>query len=164
MFALPRTSRAAATIAVMVTGCLVFASPAMAKGKAPVKLDGKVNNKGVGAATSGTTEIDLDNFYFKKTFVKAPAGSVTVELKNEGSVQHTYTIDDQNIDVDLAPGASKTVTVTVGGTEPTTFYCKFHVGQGMQGALFVKAGGTGAKTGANSGTNSGGSGGYDYGN
>ena len=81
------------------------ASPAMAKSKPPVKLDGKVNNKGVGAATSGTVEIELDNYYFKKTFVKAPAGSVTVELKNEGSVQHTFTIDDQDIDVELAPGA-----------------------------------------------------------
>ena len=162
MRALPRTTRAAAAIALAAAGFVVLANPAMAKSKPPVKLDGKVNNKGVGAATSGTTEIELDNFYFKKTFVKTPAGSVTVELKNEGSVQHTFTIDDQDIDVELAPGASKTVTVAASDTAPTTFYCKFHVGQGMQGALFVKAGGTGAKTKTDSKSN--GPGGYDYGN
>lgn len=161
MSALPRTTRAAATIMLAVAGLVVLANPAMAKSKPPVKLDGKVNNKGVGAAKNGSVKIEQDDFYFKKTFIKAPAGTVTVELENEGAAQHSFTVDDQNIDVVVAPGATKTVTVTASDASPTTFYCKFHVGQGMQGALFVTTGGTGAKTNSDTETNSG-PGGYGY--
>jgi plastocyanin len=166
MRAFPRTVRATAAIALALAGFVVFASPAVAKGKAPVKLDGKVNNKGVGAAPNGSADIELDDFYFKKTFIKAPAGSVTVDLVNEGSAQHSFTIDDQNIDVVVSSGQTKTVTLTASDTAPTTFYCKFHVGQGMKGAVFVKAGGTGANTKTDSKPSDkapSGPGGYDYG-
>ena len=78
MIALPRTSRAAAAVTVMMVTCLVIASPAMAKSKAPVKLDGKVTNKGVGTAKNGTAQIEAHNYYFDKTLVKSEAGTVTV--------------------------------------------------------------------------------------
>jgi len=134
------------------------AAPAAAKSKKPVKLSGSVNNKGIGTATSGQAQIELDNFFFKKTFLKATAGTVTVQLENGGSVPHTFTIDAQNIDETLQPGDTKSVTVNVTAGKPTAFYCRFHKGQGMQGAFFTKAGAV-----ANNGTKSSpGSGSYGY--
>ena len=165
----PRVRRHGIAIVLVAALAVVvgLASPAFAKGKAPVKLSGKVNNKGVGTITNGSTELELDNFYFKKTFLKGTAGTVTLELKNEGSVPHTFTVDAQNIDQTLQPGDSKNVTVQLSATAPTTFYCSFHKTMGMQGALFV-AGGTKAAANAGAGdknksSGSGGSGGYDYG-
>ena len=110
--------------------------PAGAKSNPPVKLDGKVNNKGNGTIKNGKVEIEQDNYYFKKTFLKGTAGDVTVKFENEGSTTHSFTIDDQNIDVVVKPGKTKTVTVSLTDGAPVNFYCKFHVGQGMQGALF----------------------------
>ena len=160
MSALPRTTRAAAAIALAVAGFVVVANPALAKSKPPVKLDGKVNNKGIGKVSKGKVDIEADNFYFEKTFLKGTAGDVTVKIENEGSVPHSFTIDDQNIDEVLQPGKSATVTVSLAEGQPVNFYCKFHVSSGMQGAFYTTAGGTAADSGTKS---SGGPGGLDYG-
>jgi plastocyanin len=167
----PRIRRHGVAIVLVASMAVVvgLASPAFAKGsKTPVKLSGKVNNEGVGKIASGGTELELDDFYFKQTFLKGTAGTVTLELKNEGSVPHTFTVDAQNIDDTLQPGDSKNVTVQLAATAPTTFYCKFHKSMGMQGAMFVKGGATaaantGAKNDSKSSGSGGGSGGYDYG-
>ena len=160
----PRTLRrrlgALATMALVLglLGALVAGAPAGAKGKAPVKLDGKVNNKGTATIKNGKVDIEADNFYFEKTFLKGTAGDVTVEVENEGSVPHSFTIDDQDIDEVIQPGKKATVTVSLEAGKPVNFYCKFHVSSGMQGAMFTAAGGTAASTGGKTG-----SGGYDYG-
>jgi plastocyanin len=127
----------AAALVLGLVGVLAVSGPAGAKSKTPVKLDGKVNNKGTATIKNGKVEIEQDNYYFEKTFLKGVAGDVTVELKNEGSVTHTFTIDDQNIDETVKPGKTKTVTVTLASGSPVNFYCRFHVGQGMQGALYT---------------------------
>src|SRR5712692_8373425 len=67
--------------------------------KPPVRLEGKVNNKGSKTVKHGKIEIEADDFYFKPTFIKAkPGTTVTVELKNEGKAQHTFTIPSLGID------------------------------------------------------------------
>ena len=121
-------------------------APAGAKSKPPVQLDGKVNNKGIGKVSKGKVSIEQDNFYFKKTFIKGPAGSFTVKLENEGNTQHSFTIDDQDVDAVVQPGKSKTVTVELTDGEPVNFYCKFHRSSGMQGALYTAAGSTTTST------------------
>jgi plastocyanin len=130
-----------------LVGVAAVAAPAGAKGKAPVKLDGKVNNKGKATIKNGAVDIEADNFSFSKTFLKGSAGEVKVEVENESSVPHTFTIDDQEIDEELAPGEKATVTVSLEG-DPVTFYCQFHVGQGMQGAFYTGSGGNAASTGS----------------
>ena len=61
---------------------------------APVSLPGQTTNKGTGDATSGKIELEADDFYFNPTFIKVTPGStVTLTLKNEGSVQHTTTFN-----------------------------------------------------------------------
>jgi hypothetical protein len=44
---------------------------------------------------SGETEVELDDYYFEPTVLKAKPGSkITPELKNEGKVEHNFSIDD----------------------------------------------------------------------
>jgi plastocyanin len=94
---------------------------------------------------SGETEVELDDFYFEPTVLRAKPGSqVTLELKNEGSTEHNLSIDSQGIDKDVEAGEDAKVTVTMPKSGQLSFYCKYHKGMGMAGAL--AAGGTGATT------------------
>jgi plastocyanin len=149
--------------ALLMAGTVVgLAGPATAstatKTKPPVKLDGKVNNKGKATVSGNAVEIEQDDFFFKPTFLKAKAGStVQVTVKNGGGAEHTFTIDKQDIDEQLAPGDSVKVDVTIPSNgKPVAFYCRLHVSSGMQGALYSKGGGA-AKSGGDSD-----GGGYGY--
>jgi plastocyanin len=96
---------------------------------------------------SNEAEVELDNFYFDPTVLHGKPGSqVTLELKNEGSTEHNFTIDSQGIDKDLEAGEDAKVTVTFPKSGQLSFYCKYHKSMGMAGALV--AGGTGAMTGS----------------
>lgn len=135
--------------------------------KEPVKLTGTTNNHGgedVSGKDDAEVELELDNFYFAPTYIKAKGGQkVTVKLKNEGSTPHTFTMAD-GPDEQLAPGDTKTVTVTAPSGQVLVYYCRFHQGQGMQGAFYEHAGdsaGTGA-SGSSGGGSTSTSGGYGY--
>jgi plastocyanin len=95
---------------------------------------------------SGEAEVELDNFYFEPTVLTGKPGSqVTLELKNEGSTEHNFSIDSQSIDKDVEAGEDAKVTVTFPKSGEISFYCKYHKNMGMAGAL--AAGGTGGMTG-----------------
>jgi plastocyanin len=104
----------------------------------PVSLQGATNDHGTKTA-SNDMEIELDDFYFAPTYVRATAGErITVELHNEGQAPHTFTSNGLgNIDEELAPGARKTITITASAGGAAVFYCRFHQGQGMQGAVVI---------------------------
>jgi len=102
----------------------------------------QANDHGTQDATGKTTfEIEADNdegFYFNPTVLTGSANqSITLEIKNEGSVPHTFTIDSLNVSETLAPGTSKEVDVTFPGSGTVEFYCQFHRSQGMAGELQV---------------------------
>ena len=151
----------AALAVVAVTGTASASVPA--KNTPPVKLKGDVTNKGIGAVKGGEAEIEADDFYFKKTFIKGKAGStVAVTVKNEGSATHTFTINAQHINKTIQPGSSIHVEVKIPANgKAANFYCRFHVGSGMQGAFFSKAGGASSSK-AKSDSSSGSSRGYGY--
>ena len=108
------------------------------------------------ARSSGKTEVELDDFYFKPTVLQGkPGEQVKLELKNESKVEHTFTIDSQGIDQDLQPGDEAEVMVTIPKSGAVSFYCKFHKSSGMAGALAV-SGNTGGGGGGT--TTSGGKG------
>jgi plastocyanin len=93
---------------------------------------------------SKETEVELDDYYFKPTVIQGKAGQkVTLELKNEGKVEHSFVIDSQNIDKTLSPGQDAKVTVTIPASGAVSFYCKFHKSEGMAGALAVEGQGAG---------------------
>jgi plastocyanin len=104
----------------------------------PVSLAGATSDHGTKTA-SGTMEVELDDFYFEPTFIKAEAGQrITVMLHNEGQAPHTFTSTELgNVDEELPPGARKEITVTAPQSGQAVFFCQFHRGQGMQGAVFI---------------------------
>jgi plastocyanin len=94
---------------------------------------------------SGEAEVELDDFYFEPTVLRGKPGSqVTLELKNEGSTEHNFSIDSESINKDVEAGEDAKVTVTFPKSGQLSFYCKYHKNMGMAGAL--AAGGTGAMT------------------
>jgi plastocyanin len=110
----------------------------------PVTLAGTVNDHGAkDLGAKAEFELEIDNFYFSPTFIKAAPGStVKVELHNEGSTAHTFTIDALKVDKTLQPGDNIDVPVRMPASGALAFYCRFHRGQGMQGALYGATGDT----------------------
>ena len=89
---------------------------------------------------AGSTELELeaDDFYFGPTVLDGDAGqSLTLSLHNEGDAPHTFTIDEAGIDEELQPGDEGSIDVTFPDSGALVFYCRFHRGQGMLGALSV---------------------------
>jgi uncharacterized cupredoxin-like copper-binding protein len=155
------TAAVAVLAALSIGGVAAASTPAKPK---PPKLEGDVNNKGVGKVTGGETDLEADDFYFERTFIKGKAGgNVAVTINNEGATAHTFTIDAQDIDETLQPGDSIDVTVKIPSNgKAARFYCRFHEQQGMQGAFFSKAGKARSKSASNSGNTNTGDGGYGY--
>lgn len=113
-----------------------------AKKKPPVKLSGKVTNRGTKTVTGGEIEIEADDFSFGPTFVKGRAGEeVHLTVRNDGDATHTFTVDAQDVDEKIEPGevAHAVVTIPDDG-KAVEFSCRFHKGSGMRGAFFSKAG------------------------
>jgi plastocyanin len=110
------------------------------------------------ASSSGKTEVELDDFYFEPTVLQGKPGTkVELELKNEGTEEHTFTIDSENVDQELQPGDEAEVTVTIPKSGAVSFYCKLHKSSGMAGALAVSDG-TGGMTDTGGDTTTGGGG------
>jgi plastocyanin len=104
------------------------------------------NNHGT-KSVSGEAEVELDDYYFEPTVLKGkPGSSVTLELKNEGSVEHNFTIDSQGIDKNLEAGEDVKVSFTIPKSGVVSFYCKYHKSMGMAGALSGGANGGGSTT------------------
>ena len=87
-------------------------------------------------------EVEADNddgFYFKPTVLTGSANqSIKLEIKNEGTALHNFSIDSENVNVNIDPGSSQEVTVTFPATGTVEFYCSFHRTLGMAGELQVK--------------------------
>jgi plastocyanin len=154
-------------LAVAVTGC---GGKSTAKPSSSGGSRGQTTVAGVTANNHGTksvstsAEVEMDDYYFEPTVIEGkPGASVTLELKNEGSIEHNFSIDAQNVDMNVQPNSSAKVTVTIPKSGAVSFYCKFHKSMGMAGALEVS--GSGGMTGTGGGTSTGGtttSKGYGY--
>jgi plastocyanin len=92
---------------------------------------------------SGVSSVNVEqqnapDFYFSPTVLTGSAGQqLTIHLENKGTFPHTFTIDDQNIDVELQPGDEQDVQVTFASSGAVEFYCRFHHSMGMAGELLV---------------------------
>lgn len=108
--------------------------------KAPVSLSGKVTNKGVVKVSGTTVTVKASDFAFTPTYVEAaPNTHLTITVSNVGSSTHSFTIDSAHVDRTLTAGKSTTVSVTVPASGSLNFFCKFHRGLGMQGAIVAKS-------------------------
>jgi plastocyanin len=108
--------------------------------KAPASLSGQVTNKGTVTVSGSSVTIDAQDFAFKPTFVKAAPGTkLTVKVVNQGQALHTFTAPTAHVDMQVASGKTVTATVTVPASGSLNFYCRFHRGIGMQGAIVAKS-------------------------
>jgi plastocyanin len=64
-------------------------------------------------------------------------------LTNAGDAPHTFTIDEFDLDAEVAAGEEMTVSVTPSDSGEFSYYCRFHRQQDMQGSITV-SGVTGA--------------------
>jgi plastocyanin len=141
---------AGALLLLAAAGCGSSSSSSSGSTRESRSSGGQRTIAGVNANDHGTktvskeTELELDDYYFKPTVIQGKAGQkVTLELKNEGKVEHSFTIDSQGVDKTLSPGAETKVTVTIPASGSVSFYCKFHKSSGMAGALAVEGQGAG---------------------
>jgi plastocyanin len=89
-------------------------------------------------AGDSQVELEADDFYFEPTVLSGEAGqTLTVEVMNEGDATHTFTLEEQGVDLQLAPGESGEAEVTFPDSGALVFICRFHSGQGMRGGLSV---------------------------
>ena len=88
---------------------------------------------GTASAGSGAT-ITAANIAFDPTELSVAAGE-TITLRNEDGVEHSFTIDDPEIDAEAEGGEEATVDAP---DEPGTydFHCRYHPDQ-MTGTLTV---------------------------
>jgi len=63
--------------------------------------------------------------------VRSPVGSKIYEAP------HNFTLEEQGISVDIAPGEQATVTVEFPDSGSLTFYCRRHVDEGQAGLLSI---------------------------
>lgn len=73
--------------------------------------------------TGGTADASITarDFEFDPPDVTIPSGG-TIQIVNEGSTTHSFTMDDDSVTQDVEPGSSVTVTVSTAGP----FHCRFH--------------------------------------
>lgn len=105
----------------------------------PVAIEGPITNRGTKTVT-GTTPFTLDEFFFEPTFITGDAGAeITLNATNEGTVDHNFTLREQNISIDFREDETKPIEVELPEKGKTLrFHCRIHEAQGMVGALFVK--------------------------
>ena len=85
--------------------------------------------------TSGEVRIALEDNVFVPATLTVASGA-ELELDNEGEAPHTFTVDGQSIDVEVAAGENGTATIDLeSGTYD--FICRFHEAAGMTGTLTV---------------------------
>lgn len=92
-----------------------------------------------GSSPTDVTVVSVDIDFNPNEFIIPANTDVTVTLPNEGVAEHTFVIDELEINVSIAPGATETVTINApAGTY--TYYCDVpgHRAQGMEGTMTVE--------------------------
>jgi plastocyanin len=109
-------------------------------GKITIGTDLANDHGSADASGMSSLEVELDEegaeFYFEPTVITGtPGQSLTLELANEGSALHNFSLTEQNIDTDVPAGGTDDVTVTIPGSGFVEFFCKYHKALGMVGEL-----------------------------
>jgi len=93
---------------------------------------------GSDAAVEQNLEIQAFDFYFDPTALSADVGAeVTIEFTNSGSVAHSWTSPDLDVEVEASAGEESQVTF-VAPSEPGSydFFCEYHPEE-MQGTISI---------------------------
>ena len=134
-----------------------------------------------GAASGGGQTVNISETEYKLDPSEPTVQASTVSFKttNDGSITHNLEVEgpngEQELEPDLAPGQSGTLTVDLSQPGKYEFYCPIdsHRERGMEGEITVtgaggatgggsQAGGSGASAGGGGGGSASGGGGYGY--
>ena len=86
----------------------------------------------------GELDLEADNYYFEPTFLRGtPGQKLKLEIENESSTLHNFSIPEQNLDVNIPAQGKVVVEVTFPSSGVVRFFCKFHSGRGMNGELLT---------------------------
>ena len=99
--------------------------------------DDEAGVDGNGSASSPQlVEVIAKDFSFVPAKLRGSVGvPIEITLKNTGQVSHTFTVDEFNVDTEIAAGEETTVTVVPPNPGEFNYYCRFHEGRGMRGAI-----------------------------
>jgi plastocyanin len=93
-----------------------------------------------GSAGSGPT-VSAKEYAFTPGDTAVQAGqALTVTFKNDGTTEHSLTLDNGKGEVEAEAGGSKTLTTTAPQSGSLTFHCKYHPTL-MHGSFTVGGGG-----------------------
>jgi plastocyanin len=96
--------------------------------------DSAAGGDGAAEASTTTTVTMQDNEYAPGDPV---VGTGELTLVNEGSSPHTFTVEGEDIDVEVEAGSEATASIDLApGTY--TLFCEFHRQQGMETTLTVQ--------------------------
>jgi plastocyanin len=112
-------------------------------------------------ASASLALVLVDNTFEPATIAAEGGAEVTVSLDNTGALDHTFTVDGQEVDEELAAGSTAEVVVDLPPTGTLAFYCRFHRVVGMEGSFEV-AGSPSAGDGPSATTTTAAPGGYGY--
>ena len=85
-------------------------------------------------------EMTVKDFSFVPPKLRGTIGApIEITLKNTGQAAHTFTIDEFNVDTEVAAGEETKVTVLPPEPGEFNYYCRFHEEQGMRGAINTTA-------------------------
>jgi plastocyanin len=91
-------------------------------------------DEGATEATTTSTVTMRDNQYAPGDPV---VGTGELTLVNEGSAPHTFTVEGEDIDIEVEAGSQATASIDIApGTY--TLFCEFHRQQGMETTLTVQ--------------------------
>lgn len=95
--------------------------------------EGNGGDGGADTGGGGATSITIAGFAYDPSTVTVSSGATEIEITNEDDTDHTFTLDDDSVDQEIAAGETATVTVDVSST--TGFHCTIH--PDMTGTLEV---------------------------
>ena len=88
------------------------------------------------ASSPQVVEVTAKDFSFVPAKLRGTVGApIELTLNNTGQVSHTFTIDEFKVDTEVAAGEETTVTVLPSEPGEFDYYCRFHEGRGMRGAI-----------------------------
>ena len=114
-----------------------------ATGSCPASADlpANANVHSTTVASGSQLSIEAGDFFFSPTCITSvPGGIVTLIVHNAGVTLHNVSIPSLHIDMDMASGQTITMKVKM-GSAPLVYFCKYHRGAGMLGALLPRGSG-----------------------
>jgi plastocyanin len=90
------------------------------------------------AEDGGASAVTATDNEFDPTSMTAAAGA-TLEVANDGEAPHNFSVEGEDIDVDIEPGSTQEVMLEGLDAGSYRVFCKFHEDAGMTATLEIEA-------------------------